>query len=142
MTLRAACCSCTAAQYPDPPIQRQDTPDGWTWDHFRVDPQRDELSPVLTGLGVAAYVGLGVGFSPGKLIAHQLMKREPLTGFRLGVMDTSACCMYSFDGPRGRLEHNGEAMFAHQLHQAVIHLAYRVLERRCICGWETDYSAL
>lgn len=124
-----------------PPVQHQDTPDGWSWYHFRVDPQRDELSPVLTGLGVAAYVGLGVGFSPGGLIAHQMMKREPLTGFRLGAMDTSACCMYSLDGPRGRLE-QCEAMFAHQLHQAMIHSAYRVLERRCICGWETDYSGL
>ncbi len=123
------------------PMQLQPLYQGFHSYQFRVDPQRDALGPVLTGLGIAAYVGLGVGFSPGKVIAHQMMQKKPLTEFRLSVGDATGCSMYTLDGPKGRLE-NGEGMYAHGLHQALIHSAYTVLERRVHYGWQVDYASL
>lgn len=123
------------------PVQYQVAADGWAWHEFRIDPNRDYLGGVLTALGVAAFVGIGFGFSPGRVIADRLMRRDPITGLRIGVLEGSACSMYLVDGPRGRLE-NSDANMLHRLHQALIHSSYRVLERRASLGWQVDYSRL
>gem|GEM_PF-3940736 len=123
-----------------PPAHYQVT-DGWAWHQFRIDPNRDYLGAVLSALGVAAFVGLGFGFSPGAAIAHQLLKRDPITSIRVGIRDGSACSMYVVEGPRGKLE-NSDANMAYRLHQALIHSAYRVLERRCVLGWAVEHAAL
>lgn len=123
------------------PTQYQVGQDGWAWHEFRLDPQRDPLGGALTALGVAAYVGLGVGFSPGRAIAHQMMKRTPITSIRVGIRDANACSMYLVQGPKGGLEHS-DANMAHRLHQALIHSAYKVLDRRAVLGWTVDYHQL
>lgn len=123
------------------PMQLQPLYQGYHSYQFRVDPQRDALGPVLSGLGVVAFVGLGIGFSPGKLIAHHMMQKKPMTEFRVSVADATGCSMFLLDGPKGRLE-NGEGMFNHQLHQALIHSSYGVLHGRVHRGWGVDYSAL
>lgn len=123
------------------PADYQVAPDGWAWHDFHLNPERDYLDATLSALGVAAYIGLGVGFSPGRVIAHHLMKREPITKLRVGVHEGQACSHYVVDGPRGRLELS-DANMAHRLHQALIHSSYRVLERRALLGWGVDYHAL
>jgi hypothetical protein len=124
-----------------PPTQQNVDGQGWTWLSFALDPQRDALSPALSALGIAAYISLGVGFSPGKVIAHQMLQREPLTAIHVGMHSGSASSVYTLRTPRGPLE-QVDAMMSHQLHQALIHSAMPVLGRRCSLGWGPSYAEL
>ena len=108
---------------------------------FAIDPKRDVLGAALTGLGMASYLALGVGFSPGKAIARALIKRADVRQIEVYFTDRASHSRYRLNGRGGPLEH-ADAMLAHRFHQAVIALSYRVLERRIQRGWSVGYDQL
>lgn len=108
---------------------------------FRYDPQRDQLSPALAALGIASFVGLGIGFSPGRMIAAEMMRKPRLDVIRIVYADVAGGCAYEIFGNGRRLELT-EGELAHALHQLVIHSALGVLERRVHMGWQVPYAEL
>jgi hypothetical protein len=97
---------------------------------FRIDPRRDSLSPALKALGIASFFALGIGFSPGRMIAADMMKKQPVNAIRVAYWDVQGGCAYELYANGRRLEH-GEAEMAHALHQLLLHSAWPVLARRC-----------
>lgn len=108
---------------------------------FRIDPTRDSLSPTLTALGIASFFAVGIGFSPGRMIAADLMKKQPVQAIRVVYYDVPGGCAYELYANGRRLE-VGEAELAHALHLLLLHSAWPVLERRCRSGWQMPYPQL
>lgn len=108
---------------------------------FRIDPRRDPVGNAVTALGVASYVGLGIGFSPGKAIANALMKRKQVTELRVLFADGPVHTAFRLLAPMSNLEQH-DARMAHALHQALIATSYQVLDRRCRSGWRASYHEL
>ena len=106
-----------------------------------IDPTRDSLSPALKALGIASFVGLGIGFSPGGMIAAEMLKKQPVRAIRFTYWDVQGGCAYEMHANGKRLE-VGEAEMAHAIHQLLLHSAWPVLERRCRIGWQTPYPQL
>lgn len=115
--------------------------EGWTWLSFPFDAKHTGLNKAVAAVGIASFLGLGVGLSPGKMIAHKMLEREPLTMIHVGFRASSSSTAYMIRGPQGSLEYT-DAMVAHQLHQALIHATPSVLERRCALGWVPSYPEL
>ena len=108
---------------------------------LRIDPNRDTLSPALKALGIASFFALGVGFSPGRMIAADMMKKQPVHAIRVVYYDVQGGCAYELFANGRRLE-VGEAEMAHAIHQLLLHSAWPVLQRRCRVGWQTPYQQL
>lgn len=108
---------------------------------FRYDPQRDTLSPALQALGIASFLGLGVGFSPGRMIAAEMMRKPRLDIIRFVYADVPGGCAYEIHGNGRRLELL-EGELAHGLHQLLVHSALPVLARRIHHGWHVPYASL
>ena len=108
---------------------------------MRFDPQRDALGPALKALGVASFFALGVGFSPGGMIAAEMVKKQPVNAIRFVYWDVQGGCAYEMYANGRRLE-VGEAELAHAIHQLLLHSAWPVLERRCRVGWQPSYPQL
>jgi hypothetical protein len=108
---------------------------------FRFDPQRDSISPALAALGIASFIGLGIGLSPGRMIAAEMMRKPPLHAIRIVYGDIPGGCAYELYGNGRRLE-IGEAELAHGLHQLLVHGAWPILERRVHFGWQVPYAEL
>jgi hypothetical protein len=108
---------------------------------IRIDPNRDTLSPALKALGVASFFALGIGFSPGRMIAADMMKKQPVRAIRFVYYDVQGGCAYEMHANGRRLE-AGEAEMAHAIHQLLLHSAWPVLQRRCRVGWQTPYPQL
>lgn len=87
---------------------------------YPVVPGRDPLGPGLKALGIASYVGLGVGFSPGRMIAQQMLKKQPIGTLRIACGEVVGGTSYELFGGNQRLERN-EALMAWGVHQGVIH---------------------
>lgn len=125
-----------------PPTAHQVPQPGTDWLDFYVDPNRDPFGPVLDALGVASYFALGVGFAPGKVIAHALMKKQPVTQLRFMFNEGQGFSRFQIQTPPGVPLERVDAFMAHRAHQALIHSACRVLERRCELGWQVPYEQL
>ena len=123
------------------PMGYQSPQPGVHWLDFRIDPQRDAIGGALKALGIASFVGLGIGFSPGRMIAAEIMKKQPVHAIRFVYMDAPGGCAYEVHAGGRRLEH-GEAEMAHAIHQLLLHAAWPVLERRCLVGWQRPYAQL
>lgn len=108
---------------------------------FRIDPRRDPLGAAVTALGLASYVALGVGFSPGKVIAGALLRRQPVTQLRVMFAEGPGLTAYRLLAPARNLE-ECDSMMAHALHQTLIAASYRVLYQRCHAGWGPSYDEL
>ncbi len=112
-----------------PPVGGQQGPDGTHYVDFAV-PQAQGLPPALAALGIASFVGLGVGFSPGRMIASQMLAKPPLTGIRLVARDASGATYYAlFNTNTGQPLHHSEAMWAHGIHQLIAHHGPTSLQR-------------
>ncbi|MEM6992967.1 MAG: hypothetical protein AAF721_20795, partial [Myxococcota bacterium] len=109
---------------------------------FRLDPKRDALSPALSALGIASYLGLGIGFSPGAMIAAQMLAKPPLHQLRIVYGDVQGGCSYEMHAHGTTPLHSAEAMTAHGLHQLLIHSAGPILARRAEHGWSRSYAEL
>jgi hypothetical protein len=114
---------------------------GLHWLDFAVDPSGRSIGGALKALGVASYLGLGVGFSPGRMIAGEMMKKQPVTAVRFQYADVPGGCAYEMYANGVRLE-NAEAEMAHGIHELLLHSAWPVLERRCQVGWQLPYAQL
>lgn len=125
-----------------PPTAHQAPQPGTDWLDFYIDPNRDPFGPVLDALGVASYVALGVGFAPGKVIAHAMMKKQPVTQVRFMFNDAPSCCRFQIQTPPGVPLERLDALMAHRAHQALLHSAFRVVEQRCRFGWDLPYQQL
>jgi hypothetical protein len=108
---------------------------------IRIDPKRDAISPALKALGIASFIGLGIGFSPGGMIAAEMVKKPPVHAIRFVYYDVQGGCAYEMYANGKRLE-QGEGEMAHAIHQLLLHSAWPVLERRCRVGWQTPYPQL
>jgi hypothetical protein len=108
---------------------------------LRIDTTRDALSPALRALGIASFFALGVGFSPGRMIAADMMKKPAVNAIRVVYYDVAGGCAYELFANGRRLE-CGEAELAHALHLLLLHSAWPVLERRCRSGWAMPYAEL
>ncbi len=121
---------------------RHKQPDGAThWLDFPLDPRRDTLSPALKALGIASFVGIGIGFSPSRMLAAEMLRKPPLTAIRCVFADMPGGCAYELYGNGRRLE-TIEAEMCHGIHQLLVHAAWPVLERRCQFGWQPAYSQM
>jgi hypothetical protein len=125
-----------------PPTAHQVPQPGTNWLDFYVDPNRDPFGPLFDALGVASYFALGVGFSPGGVIAHAMMKKQPVTQLRFMFNDAQGFSRFQIQTPPGIPLERADAFMAHRAHQALIHSAFRVLERRCQVGWDVPYQQL
>jgi hypothetical protein len=108
---------------------------------FAVDPSGGSIGGALKALGVASYLGLGVGFSPGGMIAGEMMKKRPVTAIRFQYADVPGGCAYEMYANGARLEH-AEAEMAHGIHELLLYSAWPILERRCQVGWQLPYAQL
>ncbi len=129
------------ANFLGPPIGRQMLQGNVAAYDFRYSDNDPQMSRALAAVGVAAYVGLGVGFSPGRMIAAQLMKKDDVRAIRLCVADVPGGCSYELYANNKRLE-RGEGQLALGIHQGLAHSAYDVLERRCRLGWNVPFAQL
>lgn len=123
------------------PIRHEQPQPGTHTLEFRIDPQRDTLSPALKALGIAAFFGLGIGLSPGRMIAAEMMRKPPLNAIRVVFADVPGGCAYEIHGNGRRIE-GVEAELGHAIHQLLMHSAWPVLERRCHFGWQPSYAQL
>jgi hypothetical protein len=123
------------------PMSYQSPQPGLHWLDFRLDPRRDAIGGALKALGIASFIGLGIGFSPGGMIAAEIMKKQPVQAIRFVYADAPGGCAYEMHANGRRLEH-GEAEMAHAIHQLLLHAAWPVLERRCHVGWHQPYAQL
>lgn len=123
------------------PMSYQSPQPGLHWLDFRLDPRRDAIGGALKALGIASFIGLGIGFSPGGMIAAEIMKKQPVHAIRFVYADAPGGCAYEMHANGRRLEH-GEAEMAHAIHQLLLHAAWPVLERRCHVGWGQAYAQL
>jgi hypothetical protein len=112
------------------PLRYEQPQPGMHWLDFRYDPQRDTLSPALAALGIASFFALGIGFSPGRMIAAEMLRKPPLNVIRFAFADVQGGCAYEIYGNGRRIE-PVEAELGHALHQLLVHAAWPVLERRC-----------
>jgi hypothetical protein len=112
------------------PLRYEQPQPGMHWLDFRYDPQRDTLSPALAALGIASFFALGIGFSPGRMIAAEMMRKQPLNVIRFAFADVQGGCAYEIYGNGRRIE-PVEAELGHAFHQLLVHAAWPVLERRC-----------
>ena len=93
----------------------------------------------MTALGVASYVGLGVGFSPGKVIANAMMKRRQVTELRVLFADLPGCCGYKLMAHGVPIEQMDSKMGS-RVHELLNAAAYSVLGRRSSLGWGASYT--
>ncbi len=127
----------TGAEFPallaellGPPIGYQQGPNGALYIDFGV-PQSQGLPHALTALGLASFVGLGVGFSPGGVLARELLAKPPLRSIRVLARDSSGGTYYAlFDGGTGQPLHTTEGIWAHGIHQTLAHHGRTALLRR------------
>ena len=108
---------------------------------FAVDRARGQLGPAMKALGIASFVGLGVGFSPGRMIAADMLAKPPLRSIRFVYGDVQGGCSYEIHG-NGQPLHLNEGELAHGLHRLLIESAALMLPRRADVGWSTDAAAL
>lgn len=123
------------------PLRHEQPQPGTHWLDFRVDPQRDTLSPALKALGIASFIGLGIGLSPGRMIAAEMLRKPPLNAIRVVFADVPGGCAYEIHGNGRRIE-PVEAELGHAIHQLLVHSAWPVLERRCHFGWQPSYAQM
>jgi hypothetical protein len=131
----------TLANFLGNPVNRQELQPGMSAYDFAFDGRGERMSTALSAIGVASYVGLGIGFSPGRMIAAQLMKKPDVRAIRLVVSGLSGGCAYELwanNQPLGR----AEGQLALALHQGIAHSAYPVLQRRVHHGWDVGYPQL
>lgn len=108
---------------------------------FQIDPRRDPLGAAATALGVASYIGLGVGFRPGRALADAMTKRKPVTQLRVMFADRPGHTGYRVFTPSGDLAY-ADSMMAHAFHRTLGAVSYRALEARCRAGWHPSYQEL
>lgn len=108
---------------------------------FRIDPRRDVLGDAIKALGVASYVALGVGFSPGKAIANVLMRKQQVTQLRVMFADQSGASAYRLFAPPQPLE-PCDSQLATKIHLALTAASYSVMLRRAERGWAPSYAEL
>lgn len=108
---------------------------------FRIDPRRDYLGAAMKALGVASFVGIGFGLSPGKAIARALMKRREVRNLRVLFADLPGCAGYKLSGEGVPLEQIDSRM-AQRIHAGLNAAAYAVLGRRTELGWSARYDQL
>ncbi|AKF03168.1 hypothetical protein [Sandaracinus amylolyticus] len=108
---------------------------------FRIDPKRDVLYDAVTALGVASYIGLGVGFRPGAAIADALLRKQQVTQLRVMFADQAGGAAYRLFAPPQPLE-PCDSRLAQRLHLALGAASYSVLLRRAERGWGPSYAEL
>jgi hypothetical protein len=69
------------------------------------------------------------------------MKKAPVRELRVTFGQRHGCSGFQLHTSVAPLERQ-DALFAHRLHQALIHSSYAVLARRIEAGWEPPYESL
>lgn len=131
----------TVSSFLGPPMSHQPVQAGVSAYDFAFDGRGERMSAALGALGIASYIGLGIGFSPGRMIAAELMKKPDVRAIRLVVSNIAGGSTYELwanNQPLGR----AEGQLAMALNQGIAHSAYAVLERRVQRGWQVGYPEL
>ncbi|HXK17513.1 MAG TPA: hypothetical protein VNG33_06915 [Polyangiaceae bacterium] len=130
------------AHFYGPPYHQQHS-GSWGLFDFRLDNPNSAGagSAVVTALGVASYLTLGVGFSPARVVGRQLAKPPALTGFRLVCSDMPSSTAYALQVRGAGLELSNVPL-AVWIHQRANHMAQMVLHRRAAYGWALDFHTL
>lgn len=119
------------------PLGYQSPQPGTHWLDVRIDPSSPQTSAALKALGIASFFALGIGFSPGRMIAAEMMAKPKLGAIRFVYADVAGGCAYEMYAHGRRLEH-GEGELAHAIHLALREAAWPVLARRAVVGWQGE----
>jgi hypothetical protein len=100
--------------------------------HF--DPRRNGLDAAITTLGVASFMTLGVGFSPGAAVVNAIFSRPSTPTITLEVQQHGPTSAYRLYGASGGLE--SDALLAAKCHSALVASAYPLIAQRIAHGWQ------
>ena len=100
------------------------------WLEFPFDQRQDTLSAAATTLGIASYVGLGVGFRPSRVILNALLAKRPVSRLRFAIADRPGYSLYTIHAEDGPLEKR-DSLLAHKLHLLLAQAAFSMLAVHC-----------
>jgi hypothetical protein len=97
---------------------------------FAFDERRNTVSTAATALGIASYVGFGVGLRPGRVIANALLSKRRVDRLRFTIADRPGYSLYMIHAEDVPLEKR-DSLLARRLHLLLARAAFSMLAVHC-----------